>query len=168
MGTCLRGRKDEHFIVRQRDIYLLLSQELNSNFSSLILEIVYFHSEMAAAENRLTLPNEKLIVEETSEIPNPNQTAPVVRPQGETTSDYYRTESIPERFEHPEMFQGYGSTPQNPMYRTTNMAYGNKTPTVHTMPTTFRARSQKFSVHLGTCGMYRNQGLNTALDQSKV
>jgi len=125
---------------------------------------------MAAAENRLMLPNEvqKSLVEETSEIPNPNGTTPEVGPQGEITSDYYHTENIPERFEHPEMFHGYGNKPQNPMYRTTNMTYGNKTPTVHTMPTTFRARSQKFSVHLGTCGMYRNKGLNTALDQSKV
>ena len=41
-------------------------------------------------------------------------------------------------------------------------------PTVHTMPTSFHAKVQKFSEHLGTCGMYRNQGLNTALDKSIV
>jgi len=125
---------------------------------------------MAAAENRLTLPEEleTCAVEQTNEMPDPTQTAPAVRPQGETTSSYYRTDNIPDRFENPDCFEGYGSQPQNPMYRTTNMTYGSKSPTVHTMPTTFRARSQKFSVHLGTCGMYRNKGLNTAFDQSKV
>lgn len=30
------------------------------------------------------------------------------------------------------------------------------------------ARSQKFSMHLGQCGMYRNHSLNTGLDQSRV
>ncbi|XP_033643195.1 UPF0691 protein C9orf116 homolog [Asterias rubens] len=125
---------------------------------------------MAAADNRLTLPEEMQnpLVEGTNQLPDPTQTAPAVRPQNENTSDYYHTKNIPDRFEHPECFEGYESKPQNPMYRTTNMTYGNKKPTVHTMPTTFRARSQKFSVHLGTCGMYRNEGLNTALDENKV
>ncbi|XP_038067888.1 UPF0691 protein C9orf116 homolog [Patiria miniata] len=125
---------------------------------------------MAAAENRLNLPEEMQnpASEQTDQMPDTTQTAPAARPQGEQTSDFYRTDNIPDRFQNPDCFEGYGSQPQNPMYRTTNMTYGNRDPTVHTMPTTFRARSQKFSVHLGTCGMYRNQGLNTALDQSKV
>jgi hypothetical protein len=67
-----------------------------------------------------------------------------------------------------DSFEGYGSQPQNPLYRTTNMTYGSRSPTVHTMPTTFRARSQQFSVHLLTCGMYRNKGLNTAETKSIV
>ena len=41
-------------------------------------------------------------------------------------------------------------------------------PTVHTMPTSFHAKSQKFSEHLGQCGMYKNQSLNTSMDKSIV
>ena len=41
-------------------------------------------------------------------------------------------------------------------------------PTVHTMPTSFHAKCQKFTDHLGKCGMYRNQSLNTAMDKSIV
>jgi len=125
---------------------------------------------MAAAENRLTLPEEMQNppAEEMTEMPDPTQTAPAERPQKEQTSDYYRTNNIPARFENPDSFEGYGSQPQNPLYRTTNMTYGSRSPTVHTMPTTFRARSQQFSVHLLTCGMYRNKGLNTAETKSIV
>ncbi|XP_045165574.1 piercer of microtubule wall 1 protein-like [Mercenaria mercenaria] len=86
----------------------------------------------------------------------------------EKTSDYYRTSNIPNRFENPDWFQGYGGKQQHPMYRTTSMTYGQKAPSVHTMPTSFYCRSQKFSEHLGTCGMYRNHSLNTAQDNSKV
>lgn len=89
-------------------------------------------------------------------------------PQNAKTSDFYRTENIPNRFEHPDWFQGYGGKKQHPMYRTSSMTYGQKAPSVHTMPTSFHCRSQKFSEHLGTCGMYRNHSLNTALDNSKV
>ncbi|XP_064607141.1 piercer of microtubule wall 2 protein-like isoform X1 [Liolophura sinensis] len=67
-----------------------------------------------------------------------------------------------------EWFEGYNTIPQNPLYRTTNNSYGNRPPTVHTMPTSFHAKSQKFSKHLGTCGMYRNHSLNTGMDQSRV
>ncbi|XP_064607142.1 piercer of microtubule wall 1 protein-like isoform X2 [Liolophura sinensis] len=89
-------------------------------------------------------------------------------PKGAKTSDYYRTFSIPDRFDNPEWFEGYNTIPQNPLYRTTNNSYGNRPPTVHTMPTSFHAKSQKFSKHLGTCGMYRNHSLNTGMDQSRV
>ncbi|XP_073229051.1 piercer of microtubule wall 1 protein-like isoform X1 [Porites lutea] len=67
-----------------------------------------------------------------------------------------------------DWFQGYSTKKQNPMYMTSAMDYGSHRPTVHTMPTSFHAKVQKFSEHLGTCGMYRNQGLNTALDKSIV
>ena len=36
------------------------------------------------------------------------------------------------------------------------------------MPQQFHAKSQKFSQHLGQCGMYRNNSLNTAVDKSPV
>ncbi|KAM7429191.1 hypothetical protein ABFA07_019923 [Porites harrisoni] len=88
--------------------------------------------------------------------------------KGAITSDYYRTFNIPERFDNPDWFQGYSTKKQNPMYMTSAMDYGSHRPTVHTMPTSFHAKVQKFSEHLGTCGMYRNQGLNTALDKSIV
>ncbi|XP_061186344.1 piercer of microtubule wall 1 protein-like isoform X1 [Saccostrea echinata] len=96
------------------------------------------------------------------------QAAPGSVPAGSKTSEFYRTDNIPNRFEHPEWFQGYGGKTQHPMYRTSSSDYGAKAPSVHTMPTTFHARSQKFSMHLGTCGMYKNHSLNTALDQSRV
>ncbi|XP_048742482.1 piercer of microtubule wall 1 protein-like [Ostrea edulis] len=89
-------------------------------------------------------------------------------PANAKTSEFYKTENIPNRFENPEWFQGYGGKPQHAMYRTSSSDYGAKAPSVHTMPTTFHARSQKFSLHLGTCGMYRNHSLNTAPDQSRV
>ncbi|XP_076448465.1 piercer of microtubule wall 1 protein-like [Babylonia areolata] len=89
-------------------------------------------------------------------------------PRGAQTHQYYRTEDIPARFDNPEWFQGYGGKKQHPMYRTSSSTYGGKSPSVHTMPTQFYARSQKFSGHLGSCGMYRNYSLNTEMDKSKV
>merc|ERR1711976_166118 len=89
-------------------------------------------------------------------------------PKGAKTSDYYRTRNIPDRFEHPDRFQGYPTKQPHPMYMTTNGLYGAKPPTVHTVPTTFHAKSQEFSNHLGQCGMYRNHSLNSAMDKSNV
>lgn len=45
-----------------------------------------------------------------------------------------------------EWFQGYGGKNQHPMYRTSNSNYGARAPSVHTMPTQFHAKSQKFSM----------------------
>lgn len=87
-----------------------------------------------------------------------------VVPKGAKTSDYYRVVSIPERFNNPDCFQGYEHKPQHPMYRTTNKDYGGRPPTVHNMPNSFHAKSQKFSEGLGKCGMFRNHSLNTAKD----
>ncbi|XP_028398271.1 UPF0691 protein C9orf116 homolog isoform X1 [Dendronephthya gigantea] len=67
-----------------------------------------------------------------------------------------------------DVFQGYNAKTQHPMYMTSSMEYGSRQPTVHTMPTTFHAKNQKFSEHLGTCGMYRDHSLNTAMDKSVV
>ncbi|XP_060586191.1 piercer of microtubule wall 1 protein-like [Ruditapes philippinarum] len=86
----------------------------------------------------------------------------------EKTSDYYRTKNIPNRFDNPTWFKGYGGKPEHPMYKTTSNTIGQKNPSVHTMPTQFYCRSQKFTEHLGTCGMYKNNSFNTALDQSQV
>ncbi|PVD24279.1 hypothetical protein C0Q70_14750 [Pomacea canaliculata] len=89
--------------------------------------------------------------------------------KGAKTHEYYHTsENLPTRFDNPEWFQGYGGKNQHPMYRTSNSNYGARAPSVHTMPTQFHAKSQKFSMHLGKCGMYRNCSLNTEVDKSKV
>eukprot|EP00745_Piridium_sociabile_P012865 TRINITY_DN19483_c0_g1_i1.p1 TRINITY_DN19483_c0_g1~~TRINITY_DN19483_c0_g1_i1.p1 ORF type:complete len:121 (-),score=19.70 TRINITY_DN19483_c0_g1_i1:245-607(-) len=58
--------------------------------------------------------------------------------------------------------------PQHPMYSTSANSYGAKPPTVYDVPTQFFSRTQKFSQHLGECGMYRNHSLNTETDKSKV
>lgn len=90
-------------------------------------------------------------------------------PEGAQTSDYYKTdENLPQRFDNPGLFKGYGGKQQHAMYRTSGQEYGSRAPTVHNMPKGFYGRSQKFSNHLGKCGMYRNHSLNTGLDQSKV
>lgn len=88
--------------------------------------------------------------------------------QGAKTSDFYRTKDIPNRFENPDWFQGYGGKAQHPMYRTSSAIIGSKPPSVHTVPTQFYCRSQKFSEHLGKCGMYRNHSLNTGMDKTNV
>ncbi|XP_064632609.1 piercer of microtubule wall 1 protein-like isoform X1 [Lineus longissimus] len=67
-----------------------------------------------------------------------------------------------------DWFQGYGNKPQNPMYMTSSSSIGKLSPTVHTMPTSFHCKSQKFSEHLGKCGPFRNHSMNTALDKSIV
>ncbi|XP_002741196.1 piercer of microtubule wall 1 protein-like isoform X2 [Saccoglossus kowalevskii] len=125
---------------------------------------------MAGAENKLTLPHEVIDdsqypQERTGEQACDTNAASLT---GAKTSDLYRTHDIPDRFDNPGWFEGYGTKSQHPMYRTTNSKYGSMPPSVHTMPTSFHARSQKFSEPLGKCGMYRNKGLNTGMDQSKV
>ncbi|XP_054751487.1 piercer of microtubule wall 2 protein-like [Lytechinus pictus] len=95
-------------------------------------------------------------------------TTTLEKTSGAKTSDFYRTEKLPHRFENPEVFEGYNHKPQNLLYRTTSMGYGSIPPTVDTVPTCFRARTNKFSEHLGKCGMYRNEGLNTSMESSGV
>ncbi|XP_074646205.1 piercer of microtubule wall 1 protein-like isoform X2 [Tubulanus polymorphus] len=67
-----------------------------------------------------------------------------------------------------EWLKGYGTQTHNPMYRTTSSTYGSHVPTVHTMPTCFHCKSQKFSEHLGQCGMYRNHSLNTGKNHTLI
>jgi len=89
-------------------------------------------------------------------------------PSDAKTSEYYRTKDLPQRFEHPDVFKGYGKKPQHPMYTTEASTYGAKPPSVHTVPLCFHARSQGFSEHLSKCGMPRNFSLNTSTDKSVV
>ena len=58
--------------------------------------------------------------------------------------------------------------PHHPLYQTSSNAYGEMHSTPASVPSTFHSKSMKFSQHLGVCGMYRNQSLNTAMDRSKV
>jgi len=87
---------------------------------------------------------------------------------GAQTCDYYKVEDVPERFNKPDTFKGYDKKMSHPMYMTSAMDYGSRKPTVHVMPQEFHAKSQKFSAHLGQCGMYRNNSLNTSVDKSPV
>jgi hypothetical protein len=83
----------------------------------------------------------------------------------ERTSEYYKVSVIPERFDHPNWFKGYGSN-EHPLYRTSNNTYGSKSPSVHTMPTSYHGRSQKFTASMGL--NYRSHSLNTSMDKTVV
>jgi len=87
---------------------------------------------------------------------------------GPKTSDFYHTQNLPHRFEHPEVFEGYQNKPQNLLYATTNMKYGSIAPSVDTAPQSFHCRTNKFSEHLLKCGMYSDEGLNCSMDTTRV
>ncbi|NXW86181.1 CI116 protein, partial [Alopecoenas beccarii] len=88
---------------------------------------------------------------------------------GPRTSDWYRTSpGLPGRFQQPGCFRGYGKPEPHPRFRTTSQAYGSKAPTVHEVPTSFHGTSHAFSKTLSQFGMYRDNGLNTALEKSHV
>ncbi|XP_055516271.1 piercer of microtubule wall 1 protein-like [Leucoraja erinacea] len=90
-------------------------------------------------------------------------------PPSPRTSHYYRVKpGVPDRFEHPNIFQGYRSRPLNPIYRTTNQIYGSQQPTVHEMPTSYFSISRKISDDLSKCGMYKDNGFNVDLDKTLV
>ncbi|XP_076310852.1 piercer of microtubule wall 1 protein isoform X2 [Tachypleus tridentatus] len=76
------------------------------------------------------------------------------------TSYFYQTYNIPERFDHPDWFKGYGKK-EHPLFKTTSAEYGSRPPSVHTMPVCFYPKNNKFSDILSKCGMYRNCSLNT-------
>lgn len=82
------------------------------------------------------------------------------------TSDVYKTGKLPERFDNPEMLKGYGPREQNPIYQSTSSQYGMFAPNIHTVPTAYHGRSQKFSAHQGQAGMSRGSSMNTATDKS--
>ncbi|KAF8774786.1 UPF0691 protein C9orf116 like protein [Argiope bruennichi] len=95
------------------------------------------------------------------------------------TSEVYKTENLPFRFDHPSLWS-YGNcvftAPKGAcesgrgsiLFRTTNSEYGSKPPCVHTMPLSYHPRNHKYWEHLARVGMYRNRGFNTALDRSRV
>ncbi|XP_077968585.1 piercer of microtubule wall 1 protein-like [Styela clava] len=85
------------------------------------------------------------------------------------TSEAYKVDDdLPLRFLQPDVVKGYRTKEPHPIYRSTNMIYGSKSPTVHEVPVTYQPRSQRFSTHLGVCGMYRNHSLNTYVEKSVV
>ncbi|KAJ3332504.1 hypothetical protein HDU76_014005 [Blyttiomyces sp. JEL0837] len=60
------------------------------------------------------------------------------------TSQCYRTEKLPRRFEEPDSWK-YKIKKQHPLYSTTSNMYGRYPPTVHEMPTKFHGQSSKFT-----------------------
>ncbi|KAM6431061.1 piercer of microtubule wall 1 protein [Liasis olivaceus] len=85
------------------------------------------------------------------------------------TSDHYQvSKDLPARFNNPGWFRGYRVKERNPLFRTTNMDYGGKPPTVHEMPTSFHVSPHNFSDRFIKFGMYRNHGINTTLEKSYV
>lgn len=63
-----------------------------------------------------------------------------------------------------DVVKGHPTTEQHPMYGTSSYKYGSMPPCHHTTPQTFHGISSKFSEHLNQSGMYRNQSLNTSMD----
>ncbi|KAG8575765.1 hypothetical protein GDO81_009666 [Engystomops pustulosus] len=57
---------------------------------------------------------------------------------------------------------------QSILFRTTSSEYGAMRPSYEMAPCYHYPVSQQFSQHLGTCGMYRNHSLNTAVDKNRV
>ncbi|XP_047237927.1 UPF0691 protein C9orf116 homolog [Girardinichthys multiradiatus] len=85
------------------------------------------------------------------------------------TCDFYRTDpNLPQRFNNPDCFHGYGVKKSHPLYQTWNQTYGSQKPTVHEMPTQFKVTSHQFSELQLQSGMYQDHGFNTAIDRSKV
>ena len=57
---------------------------------------------------------------------------------------------------------------QNLMFKTSSNVYGEMKIMPETCASTHNVLDRRFTRHLGKCGMYRNLGLNTALDEHKV
>ncbi|CAL8107130.1 unnamed protein product [Calicophoron daubneyi] len=110
----------------------------------------------------------------TKERPcDPDKATLSVRPEdvppGAKTSDYYRTaEDLPERFNEPDIYEGYSEKPVNPLYRTTNSEYGRLKPNVHTMSVVYHSKKADFTRRYAAGGNYRNHSLNTAMDQKII
>ncbi|GIY94769.1 uncharacterized protein CEXT_225211 [Caerostris extrusa] len=72
------------------------------------------------------------------------------------TSDAYKTNNLPFRFDHPSKWN-YGNCVFNA---------SDGPPCIHTMPLTYHTRNHKYWEHLSSVGMYRNRGFNTAIDRA--
>uniref|UniRef100_A0A8C9G1N3 Chromosome 9 open reading frame 116 n=1 Tax=Pavo cristatus TaxID=9049 RepID=A0A8C9G1N3_PAVCR len=76
--------------------------------------------------------------------------------------------TLPRRFLQLPCFRGYGQPEPHPLYRTSNQEYGRRAPTAYEVPISYRVTSHAFSDDLAQRGMYRNDGLNTSLEKSRV
>lgn len=76
--------------------------------------------------------------------------------------------TLPRRFLQLPSYRGYGQPEPHPLYRTTNQEYGRRAPTVYEVPVSYHVTSHAFSDSLAQRGMYRNDGLNTSLEKSRV
>lgn len=110
--------------------------------------------EPATMTNNPSTAQQALALENASICPNPGN--PVFSCVG-------KVEEVPSAFERESFYK-----PHHPLYQTSSHAHGELPATPASVPSTFHAKSQKFSQHLGVCGMYRNHSLNTALHKSKV
>lgn len=109
------------------------------------------------------------------------------------TSDVYKTEKLPYRFEYPSRWNygncvftpnegiiqkytiradhscnPYSAKVSHPFFKTTSSDYGSKPPCIHTMPHTYHPRNHKYWEHLASVGMYRTRGFNTSIDKSPI
>jgi len=73
---------------------------------------------------------------------------------------------LPFRFQNPDSFENHTKR-QHPLYMTSNNMYGARIPVAQEMPTEFHGRINGFSDTF-TGGMYRDFGLNTASNKSRV
>ncbi|KAL0235044.1 hypothetical protein GEMRC1_001626 [Eukaryota sp. GEM-RC1] len=78
------------------------------------------------------------------------------------------SQKLPERFQQPSCFQGYGEQKQpHPLYRTANSSYGSCKPTVHSMPLCWSGRKGDFTQTFNGCTFFNNS-LNTSVKAHPV
>ncbi|NXC49497.1 CI116 protein, partial [Penelope pileata] len=80
---------------------------------------------------------------------------------GPRTASWYRVSpALPGRFQQPSCFRGYGAP-------AVSVQHTSFLPLLLSQ-TSFHVTSHAFSNTLAQCGMYRDDGLNTALEKSHV
>eukprot|EP00040_Diaphanoeca_grandis_P007087 m.39676 g.39676 ORF g.39676 m.39676 type:complete len:149 (-) comp18260_c0_seq1:229-675(-) len=77
--------------------------------------------------------------------------------------------TVPDHLANPSA-TGYGVPKKNqsPFYMTSNSNYGGRAPNVHTAPSEYHARTNKFTKHLAAAGMPCNRSLNTSMEKSRA
>jgi len=143
---------------------------IESSDRGLVLETVHDHNKPVpswAVEK--CVPPGQLQRPTVGESAQKSETGPGFVPKGSQTHEYYKTDvDLPMKFDNPEWLRGYGGIPQHPLYRTSTNDYGKNAPNVHTSQTKFKGKSQEFTNKLALAGMYRDHGLNTSTDKTRV
>ncbi len=70
--------------------------------------------------------------------------------------------------EVPLRYRGSETRKAHPLYTTAASEYGKRPQAAEEKPTVYNPTTSKFSTLYGTGGMYRNNGLNTAIDRTRV